>query len=73
MLLGIALIVQEVNKGPRLVFRYPEKRSIYYNNMFEELNSLEKEQKSDKYDYVHAESSLSAKYKEAFEQYFSYR
>ncbi len=34
MILGISLVVQELNKGPRLLFRYPEESSTYYHRTF---------------------------------------
>jgi hypothetical protein len=35
MILGISLVVQELNKGPRLLFRYPEESSSYYHRAFQ--------------------------------------
>lgn len=35
MILGISLVVQELNKGPRLLFRYPEESSSYYHRTFQ--------------------------------------
>lgn len=32
MILGISLVVQELHKGPRLIFRYPEEGSNYFNH-----------------------------------------
>jgi hypothetical protein len=35
MLLGISLVVQELHKGPRLIYRYPNRDSNYYNSLFD--------------------------------------
>lgn len=32
MILGISLVVDELNKGPRLVFSYPDQHSIFHRH-----------------------------------------
>lgn len=38
MILGVALVVDELNKGPRLVFSYPDKFSSHHMRSIPGLN-----------------------------------
>lgn len=57
MILGISLVVQELNKGPRLVFRYPEEGSPYFRQALDTVRQLSQSNRDVKYSSSKATSS----------------
>jgi hypothetical protein len=70
MLLGISLVVQELHKGPRLLYRYPAQNSNYYQQLTEDIfeDRITPDIQS-KLKRITAENKL----KSIFRQYFNLR
>jgi hypothetical protein len=70
MLLGISLVVQELHKGPRLLYRYPNESSNYYQQLIRRSDGISGAGKlSTNQKSISAENLLQSIYK----QYFSLR
>jgi hypothetical protein len=75
MILGISLVVQELHKGPRLIFRYPEEGSNYFKHALNQPSEPVSEEKIPLTSKLTVESKNSRAYllRKAYNQYFNLR
>jgi hypothetical protein len=66
MILGISLVVDELNKGPRLLFSYPDQQSSYHRRNIPGIGLFDSQQKENSKDLQKLLSYVNRQY----DQYF---